>query len=72
MQDDNWYLRNRSREAIIDMFRVVRQLQLINNFKASSILRALAAVYLETGGELISQRLYFLIRDVERDERRGR
>lgn len=71
MQDENWYLRNRSREAIIDMFRVIRQLQLINNFKTSSILRALATVYRETEGELTSQRLQFLIRDIERSERRG-
>lgn len=71
MQDDNWYLRNRSREAIVDMFRVVRHLQLINGFKTSSVLRALSTVYRETDGPLVSAHLFYLIREIERDERRG-
>lgn len=72
MNDDNWYLRNRSREAIIDMVRVIRQLQLINNFKVSSIFRAIATVYRETDDELTSVQLWNLIRDMERGERRRR
>ncbi len=71
MQDDNWYLRNRSREAIVDMFRVIRQLQLINGFRTSSILRAMNTVYRETDGALVSAHLFYLIREIERDERRG-
>jgi hypothetical protein len=71
MQDDNWYLRNRSREAIIDMFRVIRQLQLINGFKTSSILRAMSTVYHETDGPLVAAHLFYMIREIERNERRG-
>jgi hypothetical protein len=71
MQDDNWYLRNRSREAIVDMFRVIRHLQLINGFKTSSILRAMSTVYRDTDGALAAAHLFYVIREIERDERRG-
>jgi hypothetical protein len=71
MHDDNWYLRNRSREAIIDMFRVIRHLQMLNGFKTSTILRAMNTVYRETDAPLVSVHLFYIIRELEREERRG-
>jgi hypothetical protein len=73
MKDDNWYFRNRSRDAIVDMFRVVRQLQQLNGFKDSEVMRAMASVWKEsevTQGEstLVSVHFYYIIREMEHDE----
>jgi len=75
MQDDNWYFRNRSRDAIVDMFRVVRELQQLNGFKDSEIMRAMAGVWKaseinQPESTLVSVHFYYIIREMERVERR--
>jgi hypothetical protein len=72
MQDENWYFRNRSRDAIVDMFRVVRQLQILCNFKNSDIIRQLASIYRATDGEYMSKQLYWLAMMIDRDERQSK
>jgi hypothetical protein len=71
MNSSDWYLRNRSREAIIDMFRVIRHLQLINNFKDSEITRAMAIVWRESDDKTSFCQLYlfWMVRELEKDER---
>ena len=71
MVDDNWYLRNRSRDLLVDLFRVARQVQLLIGFKTSQVLKILASVYRETDGNLVNVHLFYVIREIERDERRG-
>lgn len=75
MVDDNWYFRNRSRDSIIDMFRVIRQLQLLNNFPASDIMKAMLSVWRESiQDDFTHLYLAYIIRELLRDERsrRGR
>jgi len=71
MNSSDWYLRNRSREAIIDMIRVIRRLQLVNNFKDSEVMRAMAIVWRESGDRTSFCQLYlfWMIRELEKDER---
>jgi len=73
--DDNWYFRNRSRDAIVNVFRVVRQLQQLNGFKDSEVMRAMASVWKESEitqpeSTLVSVHFYYIIREMEKDERR--
>jgi len=69
---DDWYFRNRSRESIVDMFRVIRQLQLLNGFKGSEIIRAMAYVWREVENDFAAIYLFYMIRELERDERNRR
>jgi len=74
MNSSDWYLRNRSRESIVDMFRVIRHLQLINNFKDSEIIRAMAIVWRESEAfnnktSFCQLYLFWMIRELEKDER---
>jgi hypothetical protein len=74
MNSRDWYLRNRSREAIIDMFRVIRHLQLINEFKDSEVMRAMAIVWRESDAfndksSFCQLYLFWMVRELEKDER---
>jgi len=67
---DNWYFRNRSRDAVVDMFRVIRQLQLLNSFKSSDIMKAMLTVWRESANnDFIHLYLAYIIRELLRDER---
>jgi len=68
--DENWYFRNRSRDAVVDMFRVIRQLQLLNGFKSSDIMKAMLTVWRELASDdFIHLYLAYIIRELLRDER---
>ncbi len=71
MTGSNWYFRNRSRDAIVNMLRVIRFLQLANGFKESEIMRAMAIVWRESGDQTSFATLYlfWMIRELEKDER---
>jgi hypothetical protein len=53
------------------MFRVIRHLQLINNFKDSEITRAMAIVWRESDDKTSFCQLYlfWMVRELEKDER---
>ena len=70
--NDNWYFRNRSRDAIVDMFRVIRQLQLLNNFNSSDIMMAMLTVWRESNDETLYLYLAYVIRELRRDEKNRR
>jgi len=70
MVDDNWHFRNRSRSAIMAMFRAIREVQLVSGFKDSDILKAMAAVYRETNGGFVNVALAYVILDLLREEGR--
>jgi hypothetical protein len=71
-QDDNWYLRNRSRDAIVAMIRVVREIQLICNFRNSDILKVMGNIYRQTGDAKFGNYLYQLGVLLQRDELSGK
>jgi hypothetical protein len=70
MQDKERYFRNRSREAIVDMFRVIRYLQQVNDFKDSEIIRAMISVWRSTEEttSFAMLYLYWMAVELERDE----
>jgi hypothetical protein len=70
--NENWYFRNRSRDAIVDMFRVIRQLQLLNNFNSSDIMMAMLTVWRESTDETLYLYLAYVIRELRRDEKNRR
>ena len=70
--NENWYFRNRSRDAIIDMFRVIRQLQLLNNFNSSDILMAMLTVWRESSDDTLYLYLAYVVRELRRDEKNRR
>jgi len=71
MQDKERYLRNRSREAIVDMFRVICHLQQINDFRDSQVIRAMISVWRSTEEttSFAMLYLYWMARELERDEK---
>jgi hypothetical protein len=71
MQDKERYLRNRSREAIVDMFRVIRHLQQINDFRDSQVIRAMISVWRSTDEttSFAMLYLYWMAVELERDEK---
>ncbi len=71
MQDKERYFRNRSREAIVDMFRVIRHLQQINDFRDSQVIRAMISVWRSTEEttSFAMLYLYWMARELERDEK---
>jgi hypothetical protein len=70
--NEDWYFRNRSRDAIIDMFRVVRQLQLLNSFNSSDIMMAMLSVWRESSDDTLYLYLAYVIRELRRDEKNRR
>jgi hypothetical protein len=70
--NEDWYFRNRSRDAIVDMFRVIRQLQLLNNFNSSDIMMAMLTVWRESTDETLYLYLAYVIRELRRDEKNRR
>ncbi len=72
MKDVDGYLRNRARETIADMFRMIREYQRLCSFKNSDILKMMANIYRQTGGGKVGTQIYELARLVERDELLGR
>ncbi len=70
--NENWYFRNRSRDAIVDMFRVIRQLQLLNDFNSSDIMMAMLTVWRESTDETLYLYLAYVIRELRRDEKNRR
>jgi len=74
MDNENWYFRNRSRDAIVDMFRVIRQLQLLNNISSSDIIKVMLSVWRETAGsdDFLHLYLAYIVRELLRDERNRR
>lgn len=72
--DEERYLRNRSRDAIVDMFRVIRQLQQINKFDDSQIIRAMISVWRNTEETTSFAMLYlfWMARELEKDEKSKR
>lgn len=71
-QDDDWYLRNRSRDGIAAMIRVIREIQLLSKFKDSDVLKIMGNIYLQTGGTKVGNELKRLGMLMERDERSNR
>ena len=71
MQDKERYLRNRSRDAIVDMFRVIRHLQQINDFRDSQVIQAMISVWRSTEEttSFAMLYLYWMARELERDEK---
>ncbi len=67
--DENWRLRNRTRDAIVSIFRAVRELQTSANLKSSEIVRLLLTVYRQTGDVRTAAYLSFLLERLEQDER---
>jgi len=74
MYDKESYFRNRSREAIADMFRVIRHLQQINDFEDSQIIRAMISVWrtTEETTSFAMLYLYWMASELERDEKSKR
>lgn len=70
--DDNWYARNRARDAIVHGARAAREIQLLFGLKNSEVFRIIARVFRDTGGETVNVRLFYLIRELEKDERSNR
>jgi hypothetical protein len=70
--NENWYFRNRSQDAIVDMFRVIRQLQLLNNFNSSDIMMAMLTIWRESTDETLYLYLAYVIRELRRDEKNRR
>jgi hypothetical protein len=70
--NEDWYFRNRSRDAIVDMFRVIRQLQLLNNFNSSDIMMAMLTVWRESSDDTLYLYLAYVIRELRRDEKSRR
>lgn len=70
--DDNWYARNRARDAIVHGARAAREVQLLFGLKNSEIFRIIAKVYRDTGDNGVNIRLAYLIRELEKDERNKR
>jgi hypothetical protein len=71
MERDSVYFRNRSREAIADMFRVIRYLQESNGFEDSQIIRAMLATWRVTEDKtsLVVIYLHWMLQELEKDER---
>jgi hypothetical protein len=69
--DEERYLRNRSREAIADMFRVIRHLQQINKFDDSQVIRAMISVWRNTEDttSFLMIYLFWMVKELEKDER---
>jgi hypothetical protein len=74
MDNENWYFRNRSRDAIVDMFRVIRQLQLLNNISSSDIIKVMLSVWREkaSSDDFLHLYLAYIVRELLRDERNRR
>jgi hypothetical protein len=74
MNNENWYFRNRSRDAIVDMFRVIRQLQLLNNIPSSDIIKVMLSVWREKAGgdDFLHLYLAYIARELLRDEKNRR
>jgi hypothetical protein len=72
MNITDFYFRNRSREAIVDLLRVVCQLQALNGFKNSEILKAFHSVAREQGNALLGAYLFYIAQEFHRQEMRKR
>jgi hypothetical protein len=73
MNNENWYFRNRSRDAIIGMFRVIRQLQLLSGIPSSDILKMMLSVWRETStDDSVHVYLAYVVRELLRDEKNRR
>lgn len=68
----DWYFRNRSREAIVDMFRLILHLRAINGFKRSEILMAFVTVCRQYNDRVLASFLLYLVRLLESEERKNR
>jgi len=66
--DENWYFRNRSRDAVIDMFQVIRQLQLLNSFNSSDIMKAMLSVWRRSNDDTTHLYIAYIVRELQRDE----
>lgn len=71
MDERDWYLRNSSRDAIADMFRVIRRLQVINGFRNSDIVEVMVNIWRIQGDVILASHLLYMLRDLRRDERRS-
>lgn len=70
MNDDYWYLRNRSREAIASMARTIRELQKINGFKDSEVFNIFYSIYRESeGGQTAAIYIFNMIRSLRKIEK---
>lgn len=67
--DDNWFFRNRVRDSIFHTMHSLRELQLLSGIKTSEVFKIIAKVYRDTGGERTNVFLFYLIRQLEQDER---
>lgn len=71
--DEETYFRNRSRDTVVDLIRVVRSLQALNRWNDSYIFKVIAKVCRETGASsLLELHLFWLIRELEKHERQNR
>lgn len=70
MDERDWVLRNSSRDAIADMFRVIRRLQVINGFKHSEIIQIMFNVWRSQNDVFLVNHLMVLMRDLRRLKKR--
>lgn len=68
--EEQTYFRNRSRESIVDLVRVIRSLQRLNNFPDSQIFQTILNVYeTERGGTFVKGWLVYMIEELQKNER---
>jgi hypothetical protein len=74
MYDKELYWKNRSREAIADMFRVIRYVQQVNNFSDSQIIRTMMTVWeaTEQTTSFAKLHLFWMANELEKDEKSKR
>jgi len=68
MNDRDWYLRNNSRQAIADMFRVIRRLQVTNDFKTSYIVETMLNVWRAQHGIFLANYLALILHSIKKLE----
>ena len=71
-RDENWYLRNRSRGLIVSMFHLIRQLQVMNDFRNRDIIQIMANVYGDSNEDLVKYYLIYVVNELEKDDEIGR
>lgn len=68
--DEQIYFRNRSRESIVDLIRVIRSLQRLNDFPDSQIFQTILNVYEEERGNgFLKGHLFYMIEELQKHER---
>lgn len=68
--EEQTYFRNRSRESIVDLIRVIRSLQRLNDFPDSQIFQTILNVYETDGaGTFIKGWLAYMIDELQKHER---